>query len=125
MHEVSEQPFHIEIVDCINLGRLRYLIDNEIWDDDLILRFVFYRTICRGVNKSILRDFEKAIMDKEVLFKNIENQLTEYLVELTKTHGHRMSFEKYKTRLQDRDIKIPGSIFAKLSQYLTQSRISD
>lgn len=125
VHEVSEQPFHIEIVDCINLGRLRYLIDNEIWDDDLILRFVFYRTICRGVNKSILRDFEKAIMDKEVLFKNIENQLTEYLVEFTKTHGHRMSFEKYKTRLQDRDIKIPGSIFEKLSQYLTQSRISD
>lgn len=122
VHEVSDRPFHIEIVDCINLGRLQYLIDNGIWDDDLILRFVFYRTICRGVNKSIIRSFERAIMQEKVLFKKIENELTEYLFEFTKTHGHRKSFEKYLNRLQDREIKIPGSIFEKLSKYLHQSK---
>ncbi|RME93577.1 MAG: hypothetical protein D6767_00680, partial [Candidatus Hydrogenedentota bacterium] len=48
--EVSESSFQIEVVDAINLRALEKAILEEDYDNDIIARFVFYRTICRGIN---------------------------------------------------------------------------
>lgn len=118
LREISDHPYKMEVVDAINLRRLKKTIHQENFEDDIIYRFVFYRTICRGVNKRILRPYEKSLMGNRFLFSMIEERLTEVLVEFTKTSTHRHSFGKYISRLKDNDVKIPPSIMGKVVEYL-------
>ncbi|MBS0618146.1 MAG: hypothetical protein JSR44_08155 [Spirochaetes bacterium] len=118
LKEISHNPFKLQIVDFINLRRLERAIREPGFDDDILARFVFYRTICRGVNKLPIRKYEQAISGNKELFKRIENHLTEALNEFTRSSSHRMSFNKYISRLKEQDIKIPASIFEKIHEYL-------
>jgi len=118
LKEISHNPFKLQIVDFINLRRLERAIREPGFDDDILARFVFYRTICRGVNKLPIRKYEQAISGNKELFKRIENHLTEALKEFTRSSSHRMSFNKYISRLKEQDIKIPASMFEKIHEYL-------
>ncbi|MCX7631728.1 MAG: hypothetical protein N2Z22_00185 [Turneriella sp.] len=119
LREVSNNPFRLQIVDFINLRRLDRAIREPGFDDDIIARFVFYRTICRGVNKPPIRPYEKAIAGNKELFRRIEETLTAALVELTRSSSHRLSFHKYVSRLQEQNVKIPPSMLEKIQDYLT------
>lgn len=118
LKEVSNNPFTLEIVDFINLRRLDRAIREPGFDDDILARFVFYRTICRGVNKLPIRKYEQAISGNKELFKRIENHLTEALREFTRSSSHRLSFQKYVSRLKEQNIKIPPSMLEKIQEYL-------
>jgi predicted nucleotidyltransferase len=118
LKEISHNPFKLEIVDFINLRRLDRAIREPGFDDDILARFVFYRTICRGVNKLPIRKYEQAISGNKELFKRIEDHLTEALKEFTRSSSHRISFQKYVSRLKEQDIKIPGSMLEKIKEYL-------
>ena len=118
LKEISHNPFKLQIVDFINLRRLDRAIKEPGFDDDILARFVFYRTICRGVNKLPIRKYEQAISGNKELFKRIENHLTEALIEFTRSSSHRMSFNKYVSRLKEQDIKIPPSMLEKITEYL-------
>jgi len=118
LREVSDNVFQLEIVDFINLRRLKRAIEEPGFDDDILARFVFYRTICRGVNKLPIRKYEQAISGNKELFKRIEEHLTEALKEFTRSSSHRMSFQKYVSRLKEQDIKIPASMAEKIKEYL-------
>lgn len=121
VHEVSEVKFKIQVVDCINLRRLRRKIEECDYEDDIISRFVFYRTICRGINKRVIRPYENMIMNNTELFSKIEDKLTEAMVEFTRTSGHTMSFQKYINRLRDKNVHIPVSMVEKIMDYLNLS----
>lgn len=118
LKEVSNNPFTLEIVDFINLRRLDRAIREPGFDDDILARFVFYRTICRGVNKLPIRKYEQAISGNKELFKRIEDHLTEALKEFTRSSSHRLSFQKYVSRLKEQNIKIPPSMLEKIQEYL-------
>jgi predicted nucleotidyltransferase len=118
LREISNNPFRLQIVDFINLRRLERAIREPGFDDDILARFVFYRTICRGVNKLPIRKYEQAISGNKELFKRIEHNLTEALIELTRSSSHRMSFNKYVSRLKEQDIRIPPSMLEKIQEYL-------
>lgn len=120
LKEVSDHPFRLEVVDFINLRRLARAIQEPGFDDDILARFVFYRTICRGVNKLPIRKYEQAISGNKELFKRIENHLTEALKEFTRSSSHRMSFQKYVSRLKEQNIKIPASMLEKIQEYLNK-----
>lgn len=118
LHEITERPYRIQVVDFINLTRLKKAIVNQNYDDDILARFVFYRTICRGVNKRVIRPYEKMIMQNPELFKKIEAKLTEALLEFTRTYSHKRSFEKYLQRLENSGVNISKSIMEKVRDYL-------
>jgi len=118
LREISNNPSKLQIVDFINLRRLDRAIREPGFDDDILARFVFYRTICRGVNKLPIRKYEQAISGNKELFKRIEDHLTEALIEFTRSSSHRMSFNKYVSRLKEQDIKIPPSMLGKIQEYL-------
>jgi hypothetical protein len=118
LKEVTGYVFRLEIVDFINLRRLKRAIEEPGFDDDILARFVFYRTICRGVNKLPIRKYEQAISGNKELFKRIEVHLTEALREFTRSSSHRMSFQKYVSRLKEQNIKIPASMLEKIQEYL-------
>ncbi len=118
LKEISHNPFKLEIVDFINLQRLERAIKEPGFDDDILARFVFYRTICRGVNKLPIRKYEQALSGNKELFKRIEEHLTEALKEFTRSSSHRLSFQKYVSRLKEQEIKIPASMIEKIQEYL-------
>ncbi|MCB1145534.1 MAG: hypothetical protein KDK41_12165 [Leptospiraceae bacterium] len=118
LRELTDRPYHIQVVDCINLFRLEKAILNRGFDDDIIARFVFYRTICRGVNKRVIRPYEKLIMNDKQLFRHIEETLTEALLVFIRSSSHGKSFEKYLSRLADSGSKIPLTVVEKVHDYL-------
>lgn len=122
VHEVSKDRYSIQVVDYINLSALERAIDKEDFQSEILARFIFYRTICRGVNKRVLHPIEKKIHEKPQLFHEIEEQLTEALIEFTRTSSHEKSFKKYIDRLQKKDIHIPDSIMDKVLEYLDFSK---
>lgn len=121
IEEISNNPFNIQVVDCINLQRLEKAIEKELYDDDIITRFVFYRTICRGINKRAIRSYEQKIMKNSLLFKRIEYKLTDALIEFTRSSGHNMSFHKYISRLKEENVNLSPSIIEKVIEYLNTS----
>ncbi|MDH4200107.1 MAG: hypothetical protein OEV66_06975 [Spirochaetia bacterium] len=122
IHSVSREKYNTQIVDHINLSALQKCILEENSETDIIARFVFYRTICRGVNKRFLHPIEKLLTDRPHLFKAIESILTEALIEFTRSSSHESSFKKYINRLKDKNIRIPETIINKIVKYLTLSR---
>jgi len=124
-HELKESKYLIEIVDVINLTTLDKAIKNNDYEHDLIARFIFYRTICRGVNKKVLHPLEKKIIEKSDLFHKIEESLTNALIEFTRTSTHGASFKKYIKRLEEKNIHIPASILEKVVEYLDISKDLD
>ncbi|MBV6494658.1 MAG: hypothetical protein LDLANPLL_02692 [Turneriella sp.] len=121
LKEISHNPFKLQIVDFINLRRLGRAIREPGFDDDIVARFVFYRTICRGVNKLPIRKYEQAISGNKELFHRIEDYLTEALKEFTRSSSHRMSFNKYMARLREQGVKIPASMVEKIHEYLDKT----
>ena len=119
--DVSDKKFLIQVVDCINLKRLDRAINEPGFDEDIIARFVLYRTICRGVNKKVIRPHERRIINDKELFLRIEERLTDALIEFTKTSGHSLSFQKYLNRLREKNINIPFSMVEKVMDYLNLS----
>jgi len=122
VHSISKEKYKIQIVDHINLASLKLAIDEENMDTDIIARFVFYRTLCRGVNKRFLHPLEKKIMAKPHLFKAVEGTLTEALIEFTRSSSHELSFKKYINRLEEKGIGIPETVAKKVIEYLAISK---
>lgn len=118
LRELTDDPYKIQVVDCINLTRLLKAIEIKGFDDDIVARFVFYRTICRGVNKKVIRPYERMIINDKELFLHIEQTLTDALLTFIRSSSHARSFEKYLARLDDTGQKIPITIVKKVRDYL-------
>lgn len=122
VHSISKDKYNIQIVDHINLSSLKQAILSENLESDIIARFVFYRTLCRGVNKRYLHPLEKMIIARPHMFKAIEETLTDALIEFTRTSSHGTSFKKYLNRLEESGIHIPDSVAQKVMEYLELSK---
>ena len=122
VHDISKEKYKIQIVDHINLASLKLAIECESMETDIIARFVFYRILCRGVNKRFLHPLETKLMAKPHLFKSIEGMLTEALIEFTRSSSHGSSFKKYINRLEEKGIGIPEPIAKKVMEYLALSK---
>lgn len=122
VHELSREKYTVHAVDYINLASLAHSIEASDYKSDIIARFVFYRTICRGVNKRVLRPYEKMLMSRPELFHDIEETLTDALIEFTRTSSHNASFQKYIDRLKRMNIHISESILTKVMEYLDLSK---
>ncbi|MES0491091.1 MAG: hypothetical protein ABUK01_13920 [Leptospirales bacterium] len=119
IHALSEDSYKVEIVDYINLSELKLAIENEDTSSDIISRFVFYRIICRGINKRFLHMYEKQLLAKPALLKSIEETLSDALLEFTRSTSHGSSFQKYMNRLKDHNIHIPESVIKTVMDYLS------
>jgi len=121
IHSISKEKYNIQILDHINLAALKKAIEHENIETDIIARFVFYRILCRGVNKRYLQPLERELMARPHLLKNIEETLSDALIEFTRSSTHKSSFKKYMSRMHDKGIGIPESVAKKVMEYLTIS----
>ncbi|MCB1157956.1 MAG: hypothetical protein H7A25_23520 [Leptospiraceae bacterium] len=119
VYEYANNTYKVEFVDCINLRQLeRDIIDTKT-DSFTIVKFAFYRSICRGINRSVLRYYENLLMNNEELCDAIETALEDCFRGLTKTSQHSYSFRKYMERLEhNKGFKVPESVAQKVKSYL-------
>ncbi len=117
--EYVKKPYKTQVVDCINLIRL----DNELnktssIDINLVFRFAFYRSICRGVNLKILKFYHEKLMTRNDLIEQMLPYVNDVFNLFLQTNSYSLSFEKYRSRLIDAGIKIPNSVIEKIKSYL-------
>ncbi|AOP32724.1 hypothetical protein A0128_01860 [Leptospira tipperaryensis] len=119
-YEHNTNAYKLEIVDCINLNQLEADIRAGKSDSELVIRFCFYRSICRGVNRKLLRAYEKEIGENIPLSESLAESIENCFNGIVQTSQHTYSFHKYSHRLQDKGIGLPPGMAAKIKDYLKQ-----
>ena len=107
-----QHAYDVQVIDTINLTELERTLRNGDADSHLLLRFAFYRSICRPVNIKILRPYQNQLVLNRVLIENMRPRLRELFDGLCTTSKHHLSFNKYQERLAELGIKVPGIIRA-------------
>ncbi|MCB1193005.1 MAG: hypothetical protein H7A23_25770 [Leptospiraceae bacterium] len=112
------QSYSIEIVDCINLNQLDHALKNRDLDSMSLIRFGFYRSICRGINRKVLRKYEAKLSMDDELCQMIEASLADCFLGFIHSSQHTYSFKKYVDRLEEDGFKVPLSMAQKINSYL-------
>lgn len=116
----SSQSYPIQVVDCINLNQLDYDLRIRNFDSLALIKFGFYRSVCRGVNRKLLHRYEIRLQKDEELCKVIEKYISDFFLGLIHTNSHSYSFHKYLDRLKANGFQIPSSVLEKINKYLNQ-----
>ncbi len=121
IYELNKKLYQIQIVDVINLRKLEKVIKEKKWQDEILVRFIFYRIICRGINEKILKPYEEMLIKHKEKLQFIGEIIESLLKELLKSSTHTYSFYKYLSRLKEKGIELPSSMLLKLQEYLQKS----
>ncbi|HMU84493.1 MAG TPA: hypothetical protein PKE49_05885 [Leptospiraceae bacterium] len=119
---ISDSPYPVQVVDCINLNLLKRDLEKGDPESSCLLRFAFYRSVCRGVNARLLRPYHKALLENQELVEKMKPYLWTLFDELVKSSKHNYSLMKYQDRLSQLGIGIPQSILGRIRGHLDQSR---
>lgn len=124
--EYVKIPYKTQVVDCINLIRLSNELEktNNI-DINLLFRFAFYRSICRGVNLKILKFYHEKLLTRKDLIAQMLPYVNDVFNSFSQTNSYILSFEKYRSRLSGAGIKIPNSVIQKIKSYLYSTQNYD
>ncbi|MBL8019338.1 MAG: hypothetical protein JNM27_06715 [Leptospirales bacterium] len=119
---MSESPYPVQVVDCINLNLLERDLKRGDPESPVLLRFAFYRSVCRGVNARLLRPYHSALLDNPDLVERMKPYLWSLFDELVKSSKHNYSIQKYQERLTQLGVRIPPSMMSTIRVHLDQSR---
>lgn len=100
--------YDVQVIDTINLTELDQALTRGEVDSHVLLRFAFYRSICRAVNIALLRPYQTRLMENRALIESMQPQLRELFDGLCSSSKHHLSFNKYQERLAQMGIQIPG-----------------
>ncbi len=115
---LREQPYDIEIVDCIDLDELEQELARPDPESDLLLRFAFYRSVCRIVNARLIRPYHLALTGNPELMRKLEPHLFPVFDILGRNSRHSMSMKKYQERIRDLGVSIPSPILERIQEHL-------
>jgi hypothetical protein len=119
VYQYAGNTYKVDFVDCINLRCLDRDINNNNQESITLMKFGFYRSICRGINKKIFRPFENKIVANPAFMNVINSSLEDFFHGLISNSQHSYSFRKYIERVSFRNGKhIPDSIIDKIKAYL-------
>jgi Icc-related predicted phosphoesterase/predicted nucleotidyltransferase len=115
---LEERDLNVEVCDSLDLDRVKRAIVEKDREDGQLQRFIFYRLVCRPVNLRVIKRVENLLLQKENFRREMEKGLKEYLDILVSSVRHIGSFEKYKTRLRERGIRIRPDVEEAIRNYL-------
>ena len=118
-YEHLNKSYAIQVVDCINLSQLEYDIKIRNFDSLALVKFGFYRSICRGINRKLLHKFEEKLQSDEELCSTIEQSLADCFLGLIHSSQHSYSFKKYIERVEDGGFRVPQNMASKINSYLS------
>lgn len=119
VYEYSTNSYPVQFVDCINLNQLDYDIKIRNRDSLALIKFGFYRSICRGINRKLLRQYEERLAKDPELCDHIEKSLADCFMGLIHSSQHSYSFKKYIERVEDEGFKVPETMATKINTYLS------
>ncbi|MCR9141460.1 MAG: hypothetical protein NXI24_04350 [bacterium] len=113
----NTRVYDVQVIDTINLTDLERALEEGDADSYVLLRFAFYRSICRPVNVKILRPYQKRLVEDQKLIETMRPRLRDLFDGLCATSKHHLSFNKYQERLAQMGIQIPGIMRAIIRRY--------
>ncbi len=119
---LSILKYDVQVIDSINLTSLDRALERGK-PANLLLRFAFYRSICRLVNAQLMRPYHSRLLANRELLSTMQPQLAELFDGLCATSGHQLSFRKYQERLGETGIRLPGVLRAILRRHQEEGNL--
>ena len=123
VYDYNANPYAIQVVDCINLNQVDYDLQTQNVNSMTLLRFGFYRSVCRGTNRKLLHKYEERLGRDKKLCQVVENSLKDCFSGLIHSSQHSYSFKKYIERMEEEGIKIPPTMAEKIQSYLNSNHL--
>lgn len=118
VNEVTGGRYELDFTDIIDLWEVRDAIGAGDDKNEALQRFVIYRTIGRPVNVRTLRRYDDMLLEAGDLRSRIQRDLRRDIELMAGTYAQNKSFEKYMARLQEKGVRIPARIRARVHRYL-------
>jgi Icc-related predicted phosphoesterase len=113
--------YAFQILDTIDLNIVEKAIREKNYEDEMMMRFVAYRSICRPINYRFVAPVEDLLNQDEEFRTEIEGSIRSYFQIFINTSQHTRSFKKYESRIKDIGIKIPETVRLKIKEYFEQN----
>jgi hypothetical protein len=108
-------------LDTIDLNVVEKSIRGKNYEDEMTMRFVAYRAICRPINYRFIAPVED-LLNQDIEFRTeIEGSIRSYFQIFINTSQHTRSFKKYESRIKEIGIKTPETIRLKIKEYFEQN----
>jgi Icc-related predicted phosphoesterase len=119
--KILSPRYAFQILDTIDLNIVEKAIREKNYEDEMMMRFVAYRSICRPINYRFIAPLED-LLNQDMEFRTeIEGSIRSYFQIFINTSQHTRSFKKYESRIKDIGIKIPETVRLKIKEYFEQN----
>jgi len=120
VREYAQHPYEVEIVDAINLNQLNVELEKADPDSPVLIRFAFYRSICRNANAGLIRPFQNRLLANKELVAKMQPNLWTIFEGLVRSSQYTWSMHKYRERLETMGIRLPAGIIRRIHEHLDQ-----
>lgn len=121
IRDVVGDSCSFELIDRVNLDLVEESIRNRDCESPVLQRFVVYRGMCRPVNYRVIAPVEDMLNADELLRREAERSMSEYLQVFGTTKDTNRSFDKYLTRLKTMGVEIPQVVADKIRMFLQKA----
>jgi Icc-related predicted phosphoesterase len=121
IEKILTPQYAFQIMDAIDLNVVEKAIKEKNYEDEMTMRFVAYRAICRPINYRYIAPLED-LLNQDMEFRTeMEGSIRSYFQIFINTSQHTRSFKKYESRIKDIGIKIPETVRLKIKEYFEQN----
>ncbi len=118
--EILKPGYAFQIMDAIDLNIVEKAIREKDYENEMAMRFVAYRLICRPINYRFIAPTEDLLNQDMDYRKELEGSIRSYFRIFINTGEHTRSFKKYESRIREIGIRLPESIRMKIKDYFQQ-----
>ncbi len=120
IESILKPGYAFQIMDTVDLNVVEKAIRERDYENEMAMRFVAYRAICRPINYRFIAPVEDLLNQDMDYRKELEGSIRSYFRIFINTSEHTRSFKKYESRIREIGIKLPESIRMKIKAYFQQ-----
>jgi len=117
---VLRPQYAFQIMDTIDLNLVEKAIREKDYENEMAMRFVAYRAICRPINYRFIAPVEDLLNQDMEYRSELEGSIRSYFRIFINTSEHTRSFKKYESRIKEIGINLPDSVRMKIKAYFQQ-----
>jgi len=114
---ILKPKYAFQIMDSIDLNLVEKAVREKDYENDMAMRFVAYRAICRPINYRFIAPVEDLLNQDMEYRAELEGSIRSYFRIFINTSQHTRSFKKYESRIREIGINLPEAIRMKIKTY--------